>query len=263
MSADILPIAGGGLAARRLGEGGGPQRGLRAISVADGLPALLARAAHRLLEARSSAEVLEAKAIAEAALHYAKVTRAANEAHADCIRVITRAEIRMAEELDRGRAEGDIAQAGDNQHTEVRQTLADLNIDHRRLGEWRKVRDAGVGRVEEAIQAALAEDKPPTLHSVHQYVRGGHVHGTEGTGEFERYTPAEYIASARSVLGAIDLDPASNAQAQRIVKAARYLTIEDDGLAHPWQGRVWLNPPYHRGLLPAFVDKLVEEVEAR
>jgi hypothetical protein len=86
----------------------------------------------------------------------------------------------------------------------------------------------------------LAEDRPPTLYGVHQYVRGGHVRGTEGTGEFERYTPAEYIASARSVLGAIDLDPASNAQAQRIVKAAHYLTIEDDGLAHPWQGRVWL-----------------------
>jgi hypothetical protein len=64
------------------------------------------------------------------------------------------------------------------------------------------------------------------------------------------------------VLGAIDLDPASNAQAQRIVKAARYFTIKDDGLAHPWRGRVWLNPPYHRGLLPAFVDKLLEEVEA-
>jgi phage N-6-adenine-methyltransferase len=108
----------------------------------------------------------------------------------------------------------------------------------------------------------LAEDRPPTLHGVHQYVRDGHVRGTEGTGEFERNTPAEYIASARSVLGAIDLDPASNAQAQRIVKAARYFTIKDDGLAHPWRGRVWLNPPYHRGLLPAFVDKLLEEVEA-
>jgi hypothetical protein len=65
------------------------------------------------------------------------------------------------------------------------------------------------------------------------------------------------------VLGAIDLDPASNARAQLIVKAARDFTIEDDGLAHPWRGRVWLNPPYHRGLLPAFVDKLVGEIEAR
>ena len=90
----------------------------------------------------------------------------------------------------------------------------------------------------------------------------GTIRGIEGTGEFERNTPAKYTASALSVLGAIDLYPASNAQAQRIVKAARYLTIEDDGLTHPWRGRVWLNPPYHRGLLPGFVDKLLEEVEA-
>jgi hypothetical protein len=244
------------MAATALERRGARAHGLRVVGAADGLPALLARAANRLLEARSSAEVLEAKAIAEAALHYAKVTRAANEAHADCIRVITRAEIRMAEELDRGQADGEIAR--DGQHGEAVQTSDSLGIDRRRLAEWRQTRDAGVEKVEEAIRAALAEDKPPTLHGVHQYVRGGHVRGTEGTGEFERNTPAEYIASARSVLGAIDLDPASNAQAQRIVKAARYFTIDDDGLAHPWRGRVWLNPPYHRGLLPAFVDNLLE-----
>lgn len=51
----------------------------------ENLPGLLARAGQRLLDARTSAEVLEAKKLAEAALHYAKVTKAANETHADCI----------------------------------------------------------------------------------------------------------------------------------------------------------------------------------
>jgi ParB family chromosome partitioning protein len=90
----------------------------------------------------------------------------------------------------------------------------------------------------------------------------GPPRGTAGTGEFERYTPAEYIEAARAVLGVIDLDPASCQLAQRTVKAERYFTFLDDGLAHEWHGRIYLNPPYHRQLGPQFVDKLIAEYAA-
>ena len=90
----------------------------------------------------------------------------------------------------------------------------------------------------------------------------GAIRGTEGTGEYERYTPAEYVEAAREVLGKIDLDPASSQRAQKTVKAAEYFAIEDDGLKQKWHGRVFLNAPYHRGLLAAFVDKLVAEITA-
>lgn len=91
----------------------------------------------------------------------------------------------------------------------------------------------------------------------------GTIRGTEGTGEFERYTPALYIEKARQVLGTIDLDPASCEYAQRTVRAEHYFTIDDDGLARDWFGRVWLNPPYHRELAPKFIDKLLVERRER
>jgi hypothetical protein len=84
----------------------------------------------------------------------------------------------------------------------------------------------------------------------------------ELTGEFEWYTPPEYIELARTVLGNIDLDPASNAQAQKTVRADRYFTAADDGLTQEWRGRVWLNPPYSQPLISHFIKKLVDEVGA-
>jgi len=76
----------------------------------------------------------------------------------------------------------------------------------------------------------------------------------------EWYTPPVYIEAARAVLGTIDLDPASCDAANATVKAARFYTKAQDGLVQPWQGRVWLNPPYGK-LAQAFVAKLVVEHE--
>lgn len=44
-------------------------------------------------------------------------------------------------------------------------------------------------------------------------------------------------------MGGIDLDPGSCAVANETVRAAHYYSKELDGLAHPWPGRVWCNPP--------------------
>lgn len=69
----------------------------------------------------------------------------------------------------------------------------------------------------------------------------------------EWFTPARYIEAARQTMGGIDLDPASCAEANLIVKAEHYYTKEDNGLLQEWShagrsARVWCNPPYGRSL---------------
>jgi ParB family chromosome partitioning protein len=77
----------------------------------------------------------------------------------------------------------------------------------------------------------------------------------------EHYTPAKYIEAARTVLGEIDLDPASCALANKTVKAAEFFAEEHNGLEREWRGRVWLNPPYGR-LVGDFISKLMAEMGA-
>lgn len=87
-------------------------------------------------------------------------------------------------------------------------------------------------------------------------------HVSHNSGENEWYTPSEYLEAAREVLGTIDLDPASSAVANERVKATRYFTKDDNGLAHEWHGNVWLNPPYAQPLIGNFAEKVVEEFDA-
>jgi hypothetical protein len=60
----------------------------------------------------------------------------------------------------------------------------------------------------------------------------------------EWLTPPELLHA----LGPFDLDPCAPVAAPWPTAVAHY-TIHDDGLAQPWIGRVWCNPPY--GLVAA------------
>jgi phage N-6-adenine-methyltransferase len=73
-------------------------------------------------------------------------------------------------------------------------------------------------------------------------------------------TPASFIELVRAVMGGIDVDPASNIEAQAVVQATACYTLETDGLAHEWSGRVYANPPYSN--VAPFVAKLLSEFDA-
>jgi hypothetical protein len=83
------------------------------------------------------------------------------------------------------------------------------------------------------------------------------AHVGQATGENEWYTPKEYIEPARTVLGNIELDPCSTAEADEVVMAQRYYDIEQDGLQKHWEGAVWMNPPYASDLVGKFTKKLI------
>ena len=78
-------------------------------------------------------------------------------------------------------------------------------------------------------------------------------------------TPDEILEGVLKAMGRIDLDPCSNSHAEPNVPASSHYTKEDDGLAQPWYGRVFANPPYSKvkaeGIHP-WSEKLIEEWEA-
>lgn len=41
----------------------------------------------------------------------------------------------------------------------------------------------------------------------------------------------------------------------------RYFTVVDNGLAQPWSGSVWCNPPYGRGIIDQWVEKAIAEAD--
>lgn len=65
-------------------------------------------------------------------------------------------------------------------------------------------------------------------------------------------TPPEWIKA----LGPFDLDPCCP-PSMPWPTAARMLSLPTDGLAEPWHGRVWLNPPFGRNAT-WWVKKLAE-----
>lgn len=113
---------------------------------------------------------------------------------------------------------------------------------------WQELREAHGDKV----TATLVREAVANRLSVKPHV-------AQATGVSEWYTPREYVEAARRALGSIDLDPASIEQANEVVQADRFYTIREDGLRQEWAGRVFMNPPYSKGLIDGFMEKMAHE----
>lgn len=105
------------------------------------------------------------------------------------------------------------------------------------------------------VRKATEDLEPASIAGCLEWIDPGR-HGNL-KGEYEWYTPPEIIETAREVLGAIDLDPASCDEAQETVKATTFYTEEENGLEREWSGRVFLNPPFAHPTVKYFAEKLL------
>jgi len=80
---------------------------------------------------------------------------------------------------------------------------------------------------------------------------GGHHKPVPRTNDW--ITPPHVIRA----LGDFDLDPCES-QTQPWPCAENGYTIVDDGLDQEWFGRVYCNPPYQRGLMEQFMERLAK-----
>ena len=113
----------------------------------------------------------------------------------------------------------------------------------------------------ESIFALLEEEKSfqTLIDELNAKLEVAAINRKKQIGEFnsnpEWYTPPKFIEMARSVMGTIDTDPASNEIAQEWIKAKKYYTKQNNGYCQNWTGNVWCNPPYGRDVRSAYGDK--------
>ncbi len=104
----------------------------------------------------------------------------------------------------------------------------------------------------------LPEGKNISMNKIITKYLPSTAHVSFNSGENEWYTPPSYIEAARKTMGSIDLDPASTEEANKIVQAKQYYTLQKDGLKQEWRGNIWMNPPYSQPDIEKFCTKLIE-----
>lgn len=174
-----------------------------------------------------------------------------------------RCERRLGELLGLMKARGEIVE-GQPKRTvgPPRQYLKDVSISRDLSARAQRIAAVPEAHFERVLADAKAGEQELTRVAVDKLLKLGDAHVRHNAGESEWYTPEAIIHAARSVLGTIDCDPATHPAAQRMIQATTAYTMKEDGLHHPWQGTVWLNPPYAQPAIEQFCQKFTDEFHA-
>lgn len=117
----------------------------------------------------------------------------------------------------------------------IRSKKINGNIYRYKVASIREKQPDGSTKVKQKVIKYLGKDTGSKSHTFKAVTSSQSV---------EWYTPPDIINLVRELLGTIHIDPASGDRAQEWINAQTYYTSNDNGLIKPWQGNLWLNPPY-------------------
>jgi ParB family chromosome partitioning protein len=218
--------------------------------------ARISQAKLALVSAKNLDDVLRIRDQAEALRIYIKAASDSLEAANSAAEIKLRAERRAGEML--AGMEKPLNQHGKvAPNTMLGATLESFGVSYMQSSRWQKEAKVNEDTFEEYIRECNDEQREVTQAGLLKLADPCHV--SHNSVENEWYTPSKYIEAARTVMGSIDLDPASCELAQETVQASQYFTIDENGLTKEWRGNVWLNPPYSKESVGLFAAKLVEE----
>ena len=156
-------------------------------------------------------------------------------------------------QIDAAKVADNLSPIGDIPANEAQaRELADLEPDQQREVA-QAIHESG-----QTFETVTAKD----VREIAQEVKSGTppamaVHFSSESEEW--YTPPEIVARVIETLGAIDLDPCSDAGGN--IPASLRFTKEQDSLSRSWAGRVYMNPPYGN-VIPEWTEKLIGEYRA-
>lgn len=126
--------------------------------------------------------------------------------------------------------------------------------DAKRWQDFSKAKDLFDQRLAEGIEKGCEL----TTEGLLRAIKSGKWHPMLSSGEDNWWTPKKYIDAIHKVMDGIDLDPASCAEANKTVKAKKFYDRKTNGLDKPWEGRIFLNPPYGAAG-PEFIEKFIHD----